>query len=291
MKAVICLAMFCSSLCSEPLKSLSITVDNSFGPVLRPNFQAVANDVASIVTDLFEGRRPPLDLPIVCYLKTIPPIGSRDQPVSPDTTLDDWDHPKQIRIGVTSSTPVYAQLAFQLGHELGHVMLDPRRTNGVVETIAYALSYEVLDRIADKWIMVAPFSYLRGWDKNFRTYRNEDEGNVLARLTEIRAAVDKRDWKAVRQYLYKHRSEQDQTSQAEIAGQHGRDIEALGAMALRGNAPVPWRRFIGLAVACTIVPLSRQKTTLPPSAFSPKCLPRLSGALCPIGRGCPGLTP
>ena len=170
-------------------------------------------------------------------------------------------------------------------------MLDPRRTNGIVETIAVALSYELLDRIADKWTMVVPFAYMRGYGENFRKYRIQDEGDRLARLSEIGAAVGKRDWPTVRQYLYKHRAEQDQTSQTEIASEHGRDIEALGAMALRGSASVPWKSFIGLSVACTDVPLSRQKTTQPPSAFLPKCLPRLSGALCPVGRGCPGLTP
>lgn len=288
MKALICFAMFCSSLCSQPLKSLSITVDDSFRPDLKPNFQAVANDVASIVTDLFESRRPPLDLPIVCYLKAIPPIGSKDNSVFPETTLDNWNHPKQIRIGVTPNTPVYAQLAYQLGHEMGHVMLDPRRTNGVIETIATAVSYAVLDRIADKWAMVAPFPWLRSYVNNFRKYRDEDAEDRLTRLSGMRHAVDQHDWTAVRSYLYDHRSEQDQNLQAEIDSQHGRDIQTLGAISLLATQ-VSWRKFIGLSVTCSSIPLLKQRSTQPPSAFSKQCLPRLSGALCPIGRGCPGL--
>ena len=268
-----------------------ITVDNSFPPVLQRDLQAVASDVWLIISNCFGQSKPPLDLPIICYWKRIPPVGSPQFPHVPETTLDNPLHPKVIMIGLAVDGPYWAQFAYQLGHELGHVMLDPRRTNGVVETIASAISYEVLDRLADRWQMIVPFPHMRGWGKNFSQYRMNDEQTRLARLPEeMRLAVSARDWIAVRQYLYKNRIEQNQTSQAEIGSEHGRDVQALGAMSLR-SGPVQWKKLAGLAVSCSSVPLSKRVVAQPPTPFSAKCLPGLSGVLCPIGRGCAGLMP
>jgi hypothetical protein len=45
-------------------------------------------------------------------------------------------------------------------------MLNPRRSNGVIETICTAVSYEVLDRMSDRWMIIVPFPYLRGYEMN-----------------------------------------------------------------------------------------------------------------------------
>jgi hypothetical protein len=282
---------FCQSTSGQAREGIKIIVDDSFPTDLQPDLQAVANDVRAIVNDLFEGRTPPLDLPIVCYWKHPPGIGSTQLEAFPETTLDDIYKPTKIRIGLAVNGRYYAQFAYQLAHELGHVMLDPRRTNGVIETIASALAYELLDRIADRWEMAPSFPQWRGWGVNFRMYRTNDEQARLARFPdEVHSAVIQRDWPSLRRYLYRHRAEQNQTLQDEIQSIHGQDIQALGAISLR-SSPVPWKRFVGISIACSSVPLSLQGGPQPPSAFSPKCLPALSGALCPIGRGCPGVIP
>lgn len=286
MKGFICLIALWAS---EPAqtKPIEITVDGGFGPTLQRNFQAIANDVALIVSDLFSGSRPPVDCPITCYLV----LASAQRPLPvPETTLDDWRKPSQIRVSVTVNGPYYAQFVYQLSHELGHVMLDPRRTNGVIETIASAVAYEILDRMADRWAMIVPFPYLRGYGENFRKYRSDDEAARLKRLLDVQPAVAKRDWNGVSQYLYHHRPEQDQVLQAEIGSEHGRDIQALGAMALR-ESHINWRKLAGISLKCSSLPLSKQAAGQPPAAFSAKCLATLPGILCPIGRGCPGLSP
>jgi hypothetical protein len=263
---------------SWPAQGTDITVDSSYEPILRRNLQAVANDVWLIVQDMFHGQ-PPLDLPIVCHFNATKPI----------THLDNWSHPTKILIGLTPDGPVYAQFAYQLGHELGHVMLDPRRSNGVVETICSAVAYEVLDRLADRWAVVVPFPYLRGYGVNFRKYRIDDEQARLSRFQQqVRSAIEHHQWRALSRYLYAHRSEQEQLSQDEIPGDHGRDIQALGAIALRSTS-VPWKKLIGFA-GCSSVPLKKQPK-FQVASIPASCLVHLSGALCPIGRGCPGLIP
>ena len=137
--------------------------------------------------------------------------------------------------------------------------------------------------------MVVPFPYLRGYGPNFRQYRIDDESARLSRFPqEIRSAVEKQQWRPLSQYLYEHRSEQNQLSEDDTESEHGRDIEAIGAIALR-LSKVPWQQFVGFA-ACASVPVKTQpefKRAKPPAS----CLARQSGALCPIGRGCKGRIP
>ena len=140
-----------------------ITVDDSVSPVLRVNLQAVANDVWRIIKDMFHGAVPPVDVPIYCHLGPLSPVTSAKRPF---TELVPWEHPTRIVIHFTVSDAKYDQFAYQLGHELGHVMLNPRRSNGVIETICTAVSYEVLDRISDRWMIIVPFPYLRGYEMN-----------------------------------------------------------------------------------------------------------------------------
>ena len=179
----------------------------------------MAEDVWGIVKNLFGGAAPPVDLPIYCHRISGP---------RPVTVLDnDWAHSSKIVVSLTANGPVYDQFAYQLAHELAHVMLNPHRSNGVVEAICTAASYEVLDRMSDKWEMVVPFSYMRGYEENFRKYRREQETTPLARLPEISDAAKRGHWLQVRQYLYTHRSEQNGLTQPDIVSEHERDIEAL----------------------------------------------------------------
>ena len=273
--------------CSGPASATQITVDDSVGRNLKVNFQAVADDVWRIVRDTFHDATLPVDLPIFCQLGPLnPPLGSSKAPF---TELDPWEHPTRIVIHLDVRDAYYAQFAFQLGHELGHVMLNPRRSNGVIDTICTALSYEVLDRMSDRWMMRVPFSYLRGYEMEFRGYRLRDGETRSNRLGQIKSDVRSGNWLEVRRFLYTHRSEQDQLKQVEIESEHGRDIQSLGAMALRSEA-VQWLRFVGLAVCGQ----SREIRTQPryqASELPKSCVVALSGALCRIGRGCPGMIP
>lgn len=250
-----------------------IIVDTSFPEPERRDFQVIAEDVWTVVSEAFHSR-PPLDLPIICHKRSDGPF----------TALNDWANPDSIIIGLSVSGSFWAQFVYQLSHELGHVMLDPRRTNGVVETICVALSYEVLDRLARKWQEKAPLPHMNGWGHNFSDYRKAESDNRIRRLGEISSAVSKDDWEAVREYLISHRDEQEQTLLGEINGEHGRDIQALGALALCATGQVPWPRFVGLAAACCDVPLSEHPVGWLVGRFVPGDTESDRGMLFEIGR-------
>src|SRR4051812_2179851 len=105
---------------------LGVRLDDSFPSETRTDLRAVATDVARAVSDIFGGSSPPLNRPIVCSLSAPPPI----------TCVDNWPDPMQIHIHITIGDRGYAQFAFQLGHELGHVMLGVHRSNGLIEVLA-----------------------------------------------------------------------------------------------------------------------------------------------------------
>jgi hypothetical protein len=261
--------MFAQILCVQ-----RVILDDSYPAAIRSDLQAVAKDVRSIVQDLFQSD-PPLDLPIYC----------RVEPVRPTTRLDDWSHPTRILIGLTATDRAYAQFAYQLGHELGHVMLDPRRTNGLVETICIALSYEILDRLSEKWAVAPPYVHWRSYASEFRKYREDLEQDALSRFPEaIRSSVRRRHWVELGVYLYAHRAEQEQLSQDRIASQRGRDIQSLGAIALR-SGHVFWRQMSRLG-SCTY-PSPAEDPSLMILPLSESCIARQSEMFCRIGRGCP----
>src|SRR5207249_521205 len=98
--------------------------DESFPAETRGDLEMAAYDVWSVVQDAFGDVKPPLDLPIHCHVEAKRPI----------TSLDDWTKPHRVLIGITTTTRDYSQFTYQLAHEFGHVMLNPRRTNGIIET-------------------------------------------------------------------------------------------------------------------------------------------------------------
>src|SRR5262249_35170882 len=102
----------------------SITVQG-YDPGLQRHFQLIADEAWRIAKETFQIKPPP-DLPIVCRYDASGPV----------TRLDDWVHPSRIEIGISTVGPFYSQFVYQLGHELGHVLIDPRRSNGLIEAIA-----------------------------------------------------------------------------------------------------------------------------------------------------------
>jgi hypothetical protein len=57
-----------------------------------------------------------------------------------------WGSPStQYRIWLAGvSERDYCKVAYQLSHELGHVMMDPSRDNGAIEMLPVAVSLEAL---------------------------------------------------------------------------------------------------------------------------------------------------
>jgi hypothetical protein len=206
---------------------LSIRLDDSFPRTVAGDLNLVAQDAVSVVEQAFENNPPPLLLPIACI--------SRRTAIA-QTSLDDWFKPAQFQIRVTVSERYYAQFAFQLGHELGHVMIGVRRSNSAFEALATAVSFEVLDRLAARWQSRPPYPDWAYWAPNFTRYREEYERNALTKTGLSEA------WRRHRLDLIRTRLEQEiSASPLELS----RELQAVAAMAVRSD-PFPWRRIIGL---------------------------------------------
>jgi hypothetical protein len=197
-----------------------------------------------------------------------------------------WENPTYIAIGIWKErSTVDEGFALDLAHELGHVMLGPQQTSGVIETICVALSYEVLDRLGEDQELGKrlerlghhpPFSAMR------MTMQKAGLGLVAA---DLRSAALSNDWTAVRKYLAQHRALLEHSKLLGEEGkkrtQYARAVQEVAAMALR-SGPVAWNRFVGLAL-CTKA--SSQED--PPSHQDPRiearCLSKLTEALARIG--------
>ena len=266
----------------------SIIVDQSFPLEVRPYYQLLADHVWSITQRKFDAA-PPVNIPIIVHLADglVPRTRLVDARLA-----EDWAHPKQILIEIVlvdvRKLP-YAQFAYQLGHEIGHVMLNPRRTNGIVESIATALSYEILDALPAQVTSGGPT--LRNKDlvmfgQNFVSYRQHDETTHLASFPEdIRAKVSRSQWADLVRYLHSHESELRQLDSHVRDSSHARDLDALTAIMLRSRT-IPWKSLLNLA-ACTSPPpqLNPQFMAL---LLNRPCLERLPAVFCRIGIECSG---
>lgn len=243
----------------------SVYLDDSFAEEVRPTLQRLSDDVWDIVQRMYHSQ-PPLDLPIYIH---------HSDAESPLTTLDDPDHPTEIHIRITSNGTYYAQFAYQLGHELGHVMLDPRRANGIIETLCNATSYEVLDRLGDRVSISDAYSWLSDYAPHFREYREDDEKETLNEFpAEVRAMVEQSRWSDLADYLHQHLGEMEPHQPNERA------VQTLAAIALR-SGPVEWGAFAGLA-ACT-TPTPEQEPEFEILPVNPDCLERVSDLLRRFG--------
>lgn len=264
MRALILLAL-CGSLVAD---AQAVIVDKTLDPTGIYSLQLVANEVWLVVRDLF-GSDPPVNLPIECHFERPLPI----------TRLDNQDRPTKILIGINSTERHWAQFAYQLGHELGHVMMNPRRTNSIIETICMALSYEVLERLHKKWGTGTPFvrTVLTDYGEEFEKYKKENDDIALARLpSAIKIAAERRNWIAVRQYLHEQLTDED------LRSDHAHDVQTLGAIALR-SGPITWNQLWNLG-KCTSPPPEEMRglATLP---IGPDCIRRLP-MLCRIVINC-----
>jgi hypothetical protein len=245
--------------CAEP-----VYLDDSFPVSVRPTLQSLADDVWDLIGTMFHNN-PPLDLPIhVHYEKSDAPMTS---------VKDDM-----ISIRLTSGGAFYAQFAFQLGHELGHVMLDPRRANGLVETICTAVSYEVLDRLVDRVTVSPRLSWITDYAPHFHQYRVQDQKSYMEQFPEdVRAMVAEERWTELGTYLAEHRSDMESKAAKERATQ------TLAAVVLR-SSPIDWGQFTGFAACTTPSPSERPRFRIAP--INQDCIDRLANVLCRIGWGC-----
>jgi hypothetical protein len=217
--------------------SPDIRLDETFPNPVRMDLDIVAKDVAMVVSEIFGSTQPPLLAPIVCSLG----------PPPPRTSLDDWFKPRQIRINLTVRDRGYAQFAFQLGHELGHVMIGVYRSNQAFETIATAVSLEVLDRLTTEWQAQSRYPSWANYAMAFRKYREDREVGALDRLGL------KEVWQARGLESIKRRIRLDnQTIDIKAGGVSsdlGRELQIVGAMVMRLEFS-PWLGVVGLE-ACT----------------------------------------
>ena len=259
MRVVVIAAVFASLASADALY-----LDDSWPASTRPSLQALANQVWDVVGEMFHSSLP-VDLPI----RVRQSYGA----VPVTRVLDN-----EIDVRITAHGTYYAQFAFQLGHELGHVMLDPRRTNGVVEAICIALSYEVLDRIGDKVRDSPAYPWLGDYAANFRPYQRNDQQSMIAGFpAEIRDLVKQKRWPELADYLRAHRREM------EAGHDDDRSVQTLAAIALRSER-LDWGELAGIA-GCTS-PSSSDDPRFQVLPLTPDCVSRVSGILCRIGVGC-----
>lgn len=252
---------------SESPSAMTIMADNSYPADARIDLTTVAGEVLAVVRQRLSGPPPAGARSIVCiYSPSVPEV-------SPTGELT----PYMIKTSVNERN--YDQFAFQLAHELGHVMFDPRRTNGLVETCAVAISLQALDDLSMKWATDPPYEIWRPYAPNFSDYRALNEQNGLADFPdEVKAAVKDKRWKEVSLYLRYRRQDQDDNY-------IDRGLNCLGAVMLRSQ-PISWSDMVGLA-----------SHTVPPTSASPRFRdnlqidlvslpPSIQTLFHSLGRGC-----
>src|SRR5439155_25086603 len=144
--------------------------------------------------------------------------------------------PSIYRIHLSEKGRDYVRFTYQLAHELGHVMLDPRRSNGLIETLAVALSLQILDDMTDRWERDPPHDHWQSYAPEFRKYRVRTEKSHLEKFPlEVQALVERKSWPELALYLRYRRADQDRDM-------NERDLNHLGAIALR-SVEVDWKEF------------------------------------------------
>ncbi len=257
----------CMLLLTEPLTGQAIINAEDTIPVkYHPLFKVVAADVYAVVIEMFHGR-PPLDLPVFIY-------HSED---FPRTSLNDWSHPMSIRIGTTVTQGNVDVFTFQFAHEMGHVMLDPRRNSGFADAVCAALSLEILARLSAKWRTSPPTTSLRGFD--LLAYRHRVESEMMPEFPpEIAAAVKSERWTPVAAYLRAHRHEMEPSTSPSY-----RQTQLLAALSILSK-PVDWESLKGIA-GCTD-PSPEQQPTFQLLPIAKTCMNKVRDIDCRVGADC-----
>jgi hypothetical protein len=105
-----------------------------------------------------------------------PPAGVRPIYIlyqSKDPLTDSTSDPTRYQIYLSVNLRKYAQLTFQLGHELCHIFADPRRTNWFVESCCEMASLVLLRRMSKLWCYDPPFPNWVSYAPNFEEYAQD----------------------------------------------------------------------------------------------------------------------
>jgi hypothetical protein len=78
--------------------------------------------------------------------------------------------PNQYIIGITPTSLLYDQIAYQFAHELCHVYFDPRITNWLIESFCECMSLIILERLFRKWQVKASVDRREWYASNYAIY-------------------------------------------------------------------------------------------------------------------------
>jgi hypothetical protein len=207
---------------------MKVELDSSFPSEVRRRLQGVAEEVLFVVRKRMPASPPQGERDVICGLHNCDPI-----------TLWPSPSPSIYRILLNVQGDFWAQLAYQLGHELGHIMLDPSRTNGVIEILATAVSLQTLSDLGRKWASAISFRDRTAYAKHFGTLRATNSQEQMTKLPEeVYKAVSSKDWVQVSKYLHLQRDTLTKLPEH-------RPLNHLGAVLLLERG-IPWPEIVGL---------------------------------------------
>lgn len=148
---------------------LTLQIEGIDDSLMERDVRAVCNDVMNI----YEVK-----------VAKVPPLGAK--PVVLHKSPDDLPRaclnglPSRYDINLTClNTRNYAQIVYQLSHELGHIYINPYRNNRFIESCCCAMSYLCLKKMERKWNRNPPFPNWSTYARNFKIYRRDEIQKVL----------------------------------------------------------------------------------------------------------------
>ena len=211
----------------------------SFSPVQYEDLQLLANSVAAAVDQLIPGRVSEFVRgDIICFQTNAQELTGLDPSLIPPLTIStDYKLPYEpsstlagrTRIALFEVEPRYApsyreRFVYQLSHELAHVKMGVRVDNYLIETLAVAVSHEVLVRLG-----MTPYANL---EFNEQMHHLPGEVQRLYAAGDVNSAL--RYWQS--------------RIPAEAAVIDDRPFQTLGAALIRART-VPWASLLGIAFA------------------------------------------
>lgn len=158
----------------------------------------------------------------------IPPAGERELVIfhrsKPDDTpiCDPTQDINYYFIGLTVIDQGYAQIAFQLSHELCHIYCDARRTNRFIECVCEMLSILCLNRLAQTWSHSPPFHNWKDYAPSFAMYANNRLSDAHRQILHLENPTihDNAQWIQKNKYIFNtnlidHKSRLENTIVAE----------------------------------------------------------------------------
>jgi hypothetical protein len=220
--------LVCVVSAAPPVARPAPTMDADYPTKAKADLTVLAADVVACCRELWPGAPPAGERPIVLRYRAAGPL------------TDGTSDPKTYRIYLTVTERFYSQFTYQLAHEFAHVMLDVRRTNGLVEVLAVAFSLEVMDAMARRWKQKAPFVNWKSYAPEFAKYRQKAEKSHLEKFPlAVQAMAERKAYEDLGLYL-RYRRTQLETE----AG--NRDLQHLASFTLLAKG-VKWRDLTGVA--------------------------------------------